>query len=729
MLRRAAVSVTVLLAAQPVGAGNSSSLVHEDAAAAKHIAEARDAERRGLKGGLLGNLLHPAKKANDKGGKKAEKKAAPEHKGGKKEEHKGGKKEDKTASTRTSSGASPASVLQVYGSVVGTEAAASIKTAEGRFSIDMARAFSALCKLAYCGPGPVPLAPYGLESKVGHVVEVNCGPWCTNAGFELRSVHAVAAPEHGQANADFAYIASVAGVQGKPAPFKCVVVFRGTFVNPANMKTNKDNDLVPFVTPSCPEEAGCKVAQGTYMTYQHMKPDIMKSLHQLGCTKGSEVAVTGHSLGGQLATIATFDLEDNEELKIPKDNYVWEPSIAFNKKAVEKFEQKIGKDGVSIFWMTNRNDAVTMYPKATKEKDYTSPGFQVWLTNSVDEREYVLCGNALDSPNCGVLSMKRSELCNMNKGTNPEELDCGPNGAPYDGPHCEIPMAPAGNICSFSGSNKGMYIGAAVQTCMTGIAMAPEAPAPQEAPQVFPPPGAGQELEAPPAPTPAPTPPPVDLHQDSSRSYKKMQNTYEDKGKKMPEHVPCFKENTAVSPPGLLGHYLEKVSDIYACQERCEKTKFCEMFMYYHPQGANGQDGNCEVCGGWGEYVPHIIGVTSGPADCAVRVPELDAREQFNLNGEYMRFMASQYDAHYAIEGVSGAFEKHIGGLESFPTAPQYSMAQMVCFGCAMLSLGACLTLIVARTGRLANLMGIRPVAGQLRPWAVDEAGFINPEE
>lgn len=668
---------------------------HSAGTASAANATSQDANARDLSGGLFGKLLHPQPKA-------------------------GGKSSAAPAPAATSA---PASATPEPTSRPPTpQAAAAIATAKTLYDPKMEQAFAAMAKLTYCGPGPLPLSPYGNAGVFPQLAEASCGKFCESAGFELKTTMLVSEYQNGQKNADFGYISKVVPAKaGTKAPFQCVVAFRGTFVNPANSQTNKDNGFVDLVTPSCPQGSGCQVVSGTYQMFTSMSKDIVKSLNALGCPKGSSIAVTGHSLGGQLAAIAIFMLQDVDGYKVAP-SYTFEGSVPFNKEAVQVFERVIGSGGVSYFRITNTNDQVTRFPS---KSSYVQPGFQVWHNVPGDASKYVLCGNELNAPDCGTLGIPKDQLCKMTDGGNPDWLQCG-GYAPYNGPHCGVPSAPQGNICSNSGMNQAAYVGAQVSTCMMGQPLKKAAPAPQAALQVYPPQHIPPTDQVAPTTAPPPAPTPMPLNKERSQSWKQLQGTYAKQDKPMPKEINCFKNNTIASPISMFGHYAQIMDTVYDCQERCRTTAYCEMFTYFDFAPSGGKGGNCELTGGWGDYVPRMLGSTAGPKDCSKHPPQLSTSEKFKLMQEYSAYIAPQYDTHYALQ----EFEKHAGGLEGLPGSRQFSLGQVVCVGSAMLALGASLTLLVARTGRLASLLGRRPA--QISWSAMDERGIAlveDPEE
>jgi len=77
--------------------------------------------------------------------------------------------------------------------------------------------------------------------------------------------------------------------------------------------------------------------------------------------------------------------------------------------------------------------------------------------------------------------------------------------------------------------------------------------------------------------------------------------------------------------------------DIWACQERCSNTPYCEFFTWLDISKV------CHVTGGWAYQQPVSLGMFTGPKDCSNPTPPaLNNQQKIRLHEEYYNFLASQ---------------------------------------------------------------------------------------
>mmetsp|Transcript_134005 Transcript_134005/g.347084 ORF Transcript_134005/g.347084 Transcript_134005/m.347084 type:complete len:395 (-) Transcript_134005:40-1224(-) len=152
------------------------------------------------------------------------------------------------------------------------------RSAACTYSEKEAMQFAALSAAAYCSPE-----------------EWTCGEAC-RAVPDMRSVRRI---DNDELDAH-AYV----GRLGEA----CVVAFRGT-----DNVNGWGQDLASvFLTelPGCSHQGEtCRVGAGFLQNYQAIAEAVRAQLSAIGCVKSTPMFVTGHSLGGALATLAMFDLE------------------------------------------------------------------------------------------------------------------------------------------------------------------------------------------------------------------------------------------------------------------------------------------------------------------------------------------------------------------------------------------------------------------------------------
>lgn len=127
---------------------------------------------------------------------------------------------------------------------------------------------------------------------------LRCGPACSHLASRvtgLRLIH-----KHNDDDAAYAIAGRLDG--------ECVLAFRGTGSFSSAMSDVKS--MVPVALPHCSSKGQqCMVSAGVLEAYTLSKPDVLKALEQLSCSKSKGIAVTGHSLGAAEAIVAMYDLK------------------------------------------------------------------------------------------------------------------------------------------------------------------------------------------------------------------------------------------------------------------------------------------------------------------------------------------------------------------------------------------------------------------------------------
>jgi len=498
-------------------------------------------------------------------------------------------------------------------------------------------------------------------------------------------VELISATDKGQTNADFAYVAKLRPAGGKIAPADCVLAIRGTWVNPANQDRNSQTELVDWPMPSC-KNKGCKVHSGAKSVWDQIKGGVVDTLKGLQC---KSVVVTGHSLGGQLAALAMFSLQDFYGYQVEL-SYTFEGSTPFNRAATAVFDGGLFPRNISLFRITHTSDNVVVFPR---KDGYLQPGSQVWFYGPT-ALDYIHCGSVAQAPRCGVNGIPRDTLCSMN--SNPSWKKCG-GSAPYGGPHCTHPVAPANNFCNMAGSNMAGFVGANVFTCHLGNQLHAKAQQPTVPPQIFP-----VSSPATAAPTTAkPTGPPTTT------------TVNEFAGPTFDSSMPsCWTQDMAYVPLGMLGKVAVVKPTPRLCQEYCSATPFCEYVSWWTLQDGTGL---CHVSGGWAHQMS-MYGAMSGPKSCETpTVEENNLARAINMEIVYLQSLSQATSPNPFVR-----FDER--GFWWRAPVPSLSVGSLIAFSASMLIIGASVALLVMRALnlRFGSLRPIRELSSSMHLTAED---------
>jgi len=193
-----------------------------------------------------------------------------------------------------------------------------------------------------CSPGATSPTVASLEAW-------NCGAAC-DAVPGMTNVRAV---ESGKQNDAFAYIGKKNDV--------CLAVFRGTSDLVGWIEDLKSAVLVDLqdqgIACSYNGET-CKVGDGFMSNYNSLAAHLKGNLTEIGCTKGSQLTITGHSLGAAEAAIAMFDLK-HEGYDIIETYTFGQPRVG-DKVFVNAFESEFGP--IDTYRITHADDPVPHLP-------------------------------------------------------------------------------------------------------------------------------------------------------------------------------------------------------------------------------------------------------------------------------------------------------------------------------------------------------------------------------
>lgn len=126
---------------------------------------------------------------------------------------------------------------------------------------------------------------------------------------------------------------------------RCVVSFRGS-VAWENWLADADFLRRPWPPQGSGREnpawcEGCEVNTGFAQGYEEVRPSVLAFLRDLGCTSA---AVTGHSLGGALASLATLDFRAELGMSVPLAYTFGKPRVG-NLAYVNAFMAAAAKQG------------------------------------------------------------------------------------------------------------------------------------------------------------------------------------------------------------------------------------------------------------------------------------------------------------------------------------------------------------------------------------------------
>jgi len=340
---------------------------------------------------------------------------------------KGGTSTSTTTTTTTATTTSTATTTTATTTTRTTAAAARHGEAAGDSGNAALYAFAALTKATYSPRA----SGLGFREKLEDV----CGRFCRQAGVRIYSgeVRPITLWDKGNPLALFAYAARLraAGQGAKPAlrAGGCLLAVRGTVFG-SNEERNAENELEPVRGRRC---EGCKVHHGYQSIWLRLQSSVKESLRSLGCKKTDPLYLTGHSMGGAVATVSMYHLKS--------EGYNVQPSYVFSSPIMGNAAFQVALDG-----LFNRSDAVTLVttgrdsiPRKLPSRGGCNPGDVMdvypqvhFPSSSASHREH--CSGPGADGACGIRRYACRELCPM------KSSSCND--------HCDNPLAPGGNICN-----------------------------------------------------------------------------------------------------------------------------------------------------------------------------------------------------------------------------------------------------------------------------------------
>lgn len=172
---------------------------------------------------------------------------------------------------------------------------------------------------------------------------------------------------------------------------KCMISFRGS-LNGANWYADFLLMLRPWPLNELAGAEWCKGCMAHYgftEAYDELRTDVHRAIQELNCTR---LTLTGHSLGGAIATIASFDLRAAMGYQVDATWTFGKPRIG-NAEFVNNFEAAAMKQGVSpAMWrVVHYHDPIPRAPPHLPGIHPVAHGsLEVYYTDRASS-EYLLC--------------------------------------------------------------------------------------------------------------------------------------------------------------------------------------------------------------------------------------------------------------------------------------------------------------------------------------------------
>eukprot|EP00929_Paragymnodinium_shiwhaense_P118199 TRINITY_DN9001_c0_g1_i1.p1 TRINITY_DN9001_c0_g1~~TRINITY_DN9001_c0_g1_i1.p1 ORF type:complete len:378 (-),score=41.20 TRINITY_DN9001_c0_g1_i1:73-1206(-) len=234
----------------------------------------------------------------------------------------------------------------------------------------------------------------------------DCGEMCDQNPVDRSSVRLIGPGSHSGVMA-YAVPRTALGRQDDTG-HSCVLAFRGS-VNTKNWFADADAELVPWPGGQYSSWCqGCKVHRGFAGAYSELQEEAVSVLNSLQC---SSVAVTGHSLGAAIATVAALDLRRQHHFIIDALWTFGSPRVG-NREFVYHWLSAAAKQSTArnATWrVVHYRDPI---PQLAMNGEYWHVPQEVWYTERYSDK-YEVCGwthDALENFSCGMWRVTPSEL-------------------------------------------------------------------------------------------------------------------------------------------------------------------------------------------------------------------------------------------------------------------------------------------------------------------------------
>jgi len=260
----------------------------------------------------------------------------------------------------------------------------------GGYCEDLAVEHAHFATAAYCGYPRTPAAS---------VEEWQCGPDCEQS----RKVYQVRQVTGTNVRLDASALIGRVGLRRK-----CMVAFRGTadlsgWIKDieSGIRVNVNNYGIECHVQSknpktnASHSKACLVGVGWADVYGTLRQRVNASLHEIGCTPGVELTITGHSLGAAVAQLAMFDMS-SAGYHIVQSSVFGSPRVG-DTTWVEAFEKRLGRD--TVYRITYHQDPVPHLPM--EGLGFMHASTEIYYSGNVSDG-HTTCRSPTEAANCSM---------------------------------------------------------------------------------------------------------------------------------------------------------------------------------------------------------------------------------------------------------------------------------------------------------------------------------------